>query len=228
MPGPSADTARRRREARREQLHELSRLELLDAAESVFGDKGIHAATIKEIAELAGYAVGSVYTFFDGKDALVHAVFARRGDEMLDGIRRLTAPGGPALDRIVALARFEVAFFRERPAFARMYLGSAAIGDLLPLVERDHELLHNFHDVMGRTAALFAEGQAAGDVCEGAPLLLARLLSGIVTSYQAAQDDLPQAAMADEQFDALVRRTFGASALVPTSTDPTTRAKGPA
>lgn len=224
----AADTARHRREARRVQLQELSRRELLDAAETVFGDKGVHAATIKEIAELAGYAVGSVYSFFDSKDALVRAVLERRGDEMLDGIRRHTTGPGSSLERLVALARFEVDFFRDRPAFARMYLASSAVGDLVPVFAREHGVVDKLDEAMSRTAALFAEGQAAGELCDGPPPLLARLLSGIVTAYQAVQGGDAAAVLSDAQFDALVRRTFGRGAGVTPTPHPSDRAKGSA
>jgi len=46
-----ADTSRR--ELRRSQHHDLSRSQLLDAAEEVFGTKGFHEATLREVAERA-------------------------------------------------------------------------------------------------------------------------------------------------------------------------------
>ena len=216
-----------RREARRVQLQELARTQLLDAAETVLGDKGVHAATIKEIAELAEYSVGSVYSFFEGKDDLVLAVLARRGDEMLDGIRRIVGAGGEPLDRIVALARFELGFFRERPAFARLYLRSSAVGDLLPDFARDAGVLDHYHEAMARTAGVLAEGQASGSVCDGPSMLLARVLSGIVTAYQAVLADDPTLALPDTHLDELVRRTFGRGP-AGTASDRPNLEKGPA
>ena len=64
-PGP--------REQRRQRQLDLARDQLLDAAEEVFGRRGFHDASIKEIAELAEFSVGSVYTFFENKDDLLRA-----------------------------------------------------------------------------------------------------------------------------------------------------------
>ena len=75
-----------RREQRRLLHQDLSRNQLLDAAEEVFGEKGFHDTTLKEVAELAEFSVGSVYSFFENKDDLFLNVFLRRGAEFLPGM----------------------------------------------------------------------------------------------------------------------------------------------
>ena len=47
-----------RREQRRRRHQLLSREQLLDAAEEIFGRKGYHDTTLKEVAELAEFSVG--------------------------------------------------------------------------------------------------------------------------------------------------------------------------
>src|SRR6478736_5642090 len=83
-----------RREQRRQQHQALSRLQLLDAAEDVFGRKGFYDTTLKEIADLAEFSVGSVYSFFENKDDLFLSVFLRRGAEMLPGMQAIVDQGG--------------------------------------------------------------------------------------------------------------------------------------
>ena len=75
-----------RREQRRLLHQDLSRNQLLDAAEEVFGEKGFHDTTLKEVAELAEFSVGSVYSFFENKDDLFLNVFLRRGAEFLPSL----------------------------------------------------------------------------------------------------------------------------------------------
>jgi AcrR family transcriptional regulator len=50
---------------------------ILDAAQSVFAERGYHRTTIKDIAARAGVADGTVYNYFDNKDALLSALFDR-------------------------------------------------------------------------------------------------------------------------------------------------------
>jgi AcrR family transcriptional regulator len=131
-----------KRDERRARQQELARTQLLDAAEEVLGEKGIYVATIKEIADRAEYSVGSVYSFFESKDELLVAVMARRGVEMSAGIVAATRREGPPLERLTELARYEVEYFRARPAFARLYLRSSSIGSLLPDSPHARDAVH--------------------------------------------------------------------------------------
>ncbi|HEV2173872.1 MAG TPA: helix-turn-helix domain-containing protein [Nitrospira sp.] len=58
------------KERRRNGRKELSRQDILDAAEHVFGLKGYHEASLQEIAERAEFSTSALYRFFDNKEAL--------------------------------------------------------------------------------------------------------------------------------------------------------------
>src|SRR6266545_1076230 len=111
-----------RREQRRRQHHELSRAQLLDAAEEVFGRKGFHETTLKEVAELAEFSVGSVYSFFESKDDLFRQIFIRRGSEFMAGMARVVDQDLPPREILHALVEFQVGFFREHTRFGRLFL----------------------------------------------------------------------------------------------------------
>jgi AcrR family transcriptional regulator len=216
---PAARSTVSRREQVRARQQELARTQLLDAAEAVFGEKGIVGSTVKDIAEVAGYSVGWVYTFYDSKDALLAAVMTRRGIEMTEGIARITTAGGPALDRLVDLARYEVEFFTERPAFARLYLRSAAIGPLLPVAVSGSDSQELLERAVRLSCDLIARGQQDGTLCAGPPVVLARVLSGIVTAYQTFAVGEGDPRLLDgfdtDAIAALVRRTFASGAPAP-------------
>lgn len=48
---------------------------ILDAAIKVFAKSGYHKAKVTEIAELAGVATGSVYLYYESKEALLVTIF---------------------------------------------------------------------------------------------------------------------------------------------------------
>jgi AcrR family transcriptional regulator len=54
-----------------EQLVSARRQQILAAAAKVFADKGFHRATIREVAQAAGIADGTIYNYFKNKDALL-------------------------------------------------------------------------------------------------------------------------------------------------------------
>src|ERR671919_1159167 len=90
-----------RREERRLLQQHLARRQLLDAAEEVFGRKGFHETALKEIAELAEYSVGSVYSFFESKDDLFQQIFVRRGEEFMPALEAVL--GDEAADPLAQL-----------------------------------------------------------------------------------------------------------------------------
>jgi AcrR family transcriptional regulator len=65
-----------------EQLITVRRHRILDSAAKVFAQKGFHQATIKDIAQEAGIAYGSVYTYFESKTALLLGIFDRMRESL--------------------------------------------------------------------------------------------------------------------------------------------------
>ena len=137
-----------RREQRRLQHQDLSRGQLLDAAEEVFGRKGFHEATLKEVAEMAEFSVGSVYSFFDNKDDLFRQIFVRRGDEFMPGMRDALRDEGSPLDQLHRLVDFEVGFFRSHPRFGRLYLRYSSATTLSADREIDAVMAANYAESM--------------------------------------------------------------------------------
>jgi TetR/AcrR family transcriptional regulator len=202
-----------RREARRLQHQDLSRAQLLDAAEEVFGRKGFHQATLKEVAELAEFSVGSVYSFFENKDDLFRQIFRRRGDEFMPGLRDALRDEGTPTEQLHRLVEYEIGFFRRNPRFGRLYLRYSSATMISDDREVDAATADHYEETMRLQADLFARGQRAGDFRPGDPAVLARLFSGLMSSYQALDpavmsdpaegERLPLADLHD-----LVQRTF--------------------
>jgi len=174
-----------RRELRRLLSQDVSRSQLLDAAEEVFGRKGFHETTLKEVAELAEFSVGSVYSFFDSKDDLFRQIFVRRGEEFLPGMHEILDEGGDPVDQLHRLVDFEVGFFRQHPRFGRLYLRYSSATMLSPDREIDLVMQDRYLEAMGLQADLFARGQAARVLRDGDPEVLARLFSGLISAFQA-------------------------------------------
>jgi AcrR family transcriptional regulator len=180
LPGVPATTATERR---REQP--LSQGQILDAAEAVFAEKGFYATTLRQIAELAGCSVGSVYSFFEGKEDLFAAVFHRRGEEFVPGMRAvLTSDASPG-KQLHDLAEFQVQFFRRHPQFGRLFLRASGPTQLLVAPDADEAARARFAEAMALESDLFRRGQAAGELRAGDPEVLAQLFSGVVAAYQS-------------------------------------------
>jgi AcrR family transcriptional regulator len=204
-----------RREQRRLQHQDLSRAQLLDAAEEVFGRKGFHEATLKEVAELAEFSVGSVYSFFTNKDDLFRQIFVRRGQEFMPGLRAaVLSDGGTLTDQLHGLVDFEVGFFRARPHFGRLYLRYSTATTMSTGREIDAGVTINYDEAMQLQAGLFERGQVAGEFHPGDPHVFSRLFSGLISSYQAVDPAVVGEAAGDRErlplpeLHALIERTF--------------------
>ena len=180
-----------RREQRRSQHQDLSRSQLLDAAEEVFGRKGFHETTLKEVAELAEFSVGSVYSFFENKEDLYVSVFVRRGDEYMPALREVVASDTDPVEQLHHLIDFEVGFFRQHRHFGRLILRSSPRA--LPAMAEtglEKAVAGNFREAMDLQADLFVRGQAAGRFRDGDPQALARLFSGLIAAFQSQDPEV--------------------------------------
>jgi TetR/AcrR family transcriptional regulator len=183
------------REQRRRQHHDLSRQQILDAAEHVFARKGFHDASMKEIGALAEFSVGAVYGFFENKEDLFTQIYLRRGAQFMEGMRAVLAGAGTAREQLHHLADFQVQFFRSHANFGRLFLraSGASFGELESAVNLT--IAENYTEAMNLQAKLFRKGQDVGELREGDPEVLAMLFSGMVSAYQSSDpavvDDAP-------------------------------------
>ena len=93
---------------------------------------------------------------------------------------------GRALDQLHRLVDVQIGFFREFPRFGRLYLRYANATTMWVERSIDPELSASYREWQALETATFARGQAAGEIRAGEPRVLARLLTGIVASYQAS------------------------------------------
>lgn len=72
----AAERQQQQRQQRQLAMSDTRRALVLDAARSVFADKGVEGASIREIARRAGYTPGAIYSYFESKEAIYAALLA--------------------------------------------------------------------------------------------------------------------------------------------------------
>src|SRR3954462_12552815 len=68
----------------RDRFREETSQAVLAAAEQIFAEEGIHGASMNQIAERAGVAVGTLYNHFKDKETLLSALLAQRKLDLLE------------------------------------------------------------------------------------------------------------------------------------------------
>ncbi len=92
-----------------ERRRQQTRDHLLAAAAQVFADRGFHGASLDEVAAVAGFTKGAVYSNFESKEGLFLALFKANYDREMEALREtLVASDVPPefrLSDFVALIR---------------------------------------------------------------------------------------------------------------------------
>jgi len=196
--GRAFEQQSQQRQQRQQTLIDSRRAFVLDAARTVFAEKGADGASIREIAKRAGYTPGAIYSYFDSKEAVYAALLQESIDRLEAAIS--TAPelrGRPPPRALAVRAQAWFGFYAQNPRDLELafYLlqgapqGGTASPTGIQLAERLRKALQPCEEAlqaMGlsdlaavrENAALFAHGMGL--------LLLART-GGAALSGQSPQ-----------------------------------------
>lgn len=147
---------------------------ILLAASRLIVRNGLHCS-MAAIAEEAGVATGSLYNYFDSKEALVRGVYGRVAEQMH---ARMSAPMPQAAsprERVLWYIETYIDFIWEDGLRAQLfdYL------DNTPLITLD-DAYAIFGPFVGSAADMVAAAQASGDVRGGSPSLLISFVRGAI------------------------------------------------
>ncbi|OJF11802.1 TetR/AcrR family transcriptional regulator [Couchioplanes caeruleus] len=171
----------------RAQQQARTRERLLDSAETLFGDRGIHQTSLDEIAAAAGLTKGAVYANFGGKNDLIAALLQRKleGDgpaEPPASVETWAAGLGQSYEEHVPtpeVRRFAMAFLELWLVGMRDESHRAAVRDWLRTVRAFH----------AREAAALGDGLPMP--AEQAAALLLALDVGVALQHLIDPDALP-------------------------------------
>lgn len=168
---------------------EAKREILLAHAREMLVDGGFDALTMPGLARRAGIAVGGIYRYFDGKEALIAAlqIEALRALE-----RRVAAAEGAGLDAVRAVAGAVLAFADDEPmAFGLLSLGLADPRRWLDdarAAEVDAAVAPLLAEVGRRIDAAVAGGLLTAGDTAGRVLALQGLVFGVLMQRKRARD----------------------------------------
>ena len=114
---------------KREQLREERRRQILEAALTVFTQKGFNAANVSDVAAGAGVSQGTIYWYFDSKEELFQAAilyaFTDFGEMTLGAFQHYTT----ATEKLRALAQAMEDFADMAEGLFMLFLGYWASSD---------------------------------------------------------------------------------------------------
>jgi TetR/AcrR family fatty acid metabolism transcriptional regulator len=171
------------RARRREQEFNRRRTDIMEQAEKIFAAKGFYGATVAEIADASGYAVGTIYQFFEGKEALFRAMITEKIEAMYDRIRGVVDKEQDVRDKIRALVQAHFRFVEGNRDFCAIFIRRESTA----FSEGDNALkemiVTNYLAHIEYLDTLMNEGIAAGCLRKAPSHALAVALAGMINSF---------------------------------------------
>ncbi len=109
------------------QMAEARRAQILDAAVTVFAEKGFHRATTKEVAKVAGVSPGTIYNYFDSKEDLLVGIITRLAEQQRPDEVFAQALRSDARDSFVVMYRLRQELIQQYGAMLQVVLSEVLI-----------------------------------------------------------------------------------------------------
>ena len=155
--------------------------EIIDAAASVFAQKGYHGASTKDIADRLGIRQGSLYYYVPSKEAALEQVCLIGVEGFVRRLIAIRAGAGSVVDKVAAATHAHLEPTRDRHDYVRTFLDSRH--HLPPTIRRNISRLTREYERLFE--ALLRDGIASGEFRADLDCRLATL--GIIGMCNAAQ-----------------------------------------
>jgi TetR/AcrR family fatty acid metabolism transcriptional regulator len=132
------------------------RRQILEAAVRVFARKGYHTSRVGDITAEAGVAHGLLYHYFEGKEAVLDAVFRETWSELLDAVKAVEESGGAAREQLRQVAAILLRSWKHDPDLVRVLVREVARSPEL------HRRVDELREAMAAIERIVAGGQADG------------------------------------------------------------------
>lgn len=164
--------------SRRERRIAARQAQILEAAESVFSQKGYERATTREIAEAADVSEGTLYNYFGSKSDLLDAVAQSFANDIADEIAALEADN--LHDMMAELLTARLRSGRER-RLLMLFLFEARLS---PKVHRSF-IQDALQQIISQTEQRFRKLIESGVMRPVEPAVAARAISATIMGFAA-------------------------------------------
>jgi AcrR family transcriptional regulator len=168
---------------RKEREFHLRREEILREAEGVFAAKGFYKATVMEIAEASGFAVGTIYQYFGSKEELFSSLVTEKLEILYKGIKGAVTGKDNALEKIRALIEANFLFVENNVSFCNIFIrrGSATLAE--GTTDLREKMIADYIEHVDFIEDVIAEGVRSGILKQFDQRLMAFVLAGMINSF---------------------------------------------
>jgi len=169
-------------QSRREREREQHRNCILGTAERLFAEKGFLKVTMREIAEGAEFALGTVYRFFGGKRQLYEEMIDKKVQEFVEFLSQQMASGKTLREKVERFVEAKLTFFSRNLDFVRLYLAADHASRLYGEQAVTQKLRVRYEVLFERLVGVIEQGIRKGVFIGADPRMLATALDGMISA----------------------------------------------
>ncbi len=169
--------------SRRERERQQHIRYVLDVAEGLFAEKGFFKVTMKQIAQRAEFALGTIYSFFQGKRQLYSRMVEEKVEQFVTHVTGQMALGETPQLQVDKFIEAKLDFFHQNLPFLRLYLAETHAPQLHTEEVLAEKLRKKYQALLKQLAGVFRQGISKGVFARLEPESLARALDGLTNAF---------------------------------------------
>ncbi len=168
---------------RKEIEKEARKADIINTAAQLFSERGFHEVKMDEIAEQVGLSKGTIYLYFENKEALFFSIIQVRLTELIQQMRTILLLHDLFIENLRRFVLTFLGFLEKHQAFFKIIHS-----EKMRMNVEDHYKMHNYATeayqiLFGITGELIQQGQAEGMLRQDIPNTLSKILLGILDAY---------------------------------------------
>ncbi len=191
--------------SRRERERQQHRHYILETAEQLFAEDGFLKVSMRQIAQKAEFALGTLYRFFEGKEELYDQLLDRKTGEFVSFVSEEMAAGRNPSEKVRKFIEAKLGFFHRNLDFLRLYLAETHGCRHRSGKARSESLREKHEGLLGKLVEVFEQGIAAGVFHTAQPQKLARALDGLTSAFAWSWTDKAPGPFPAEEIDTAER-----------------------
>jgi len=124
--------------SRKERERLRHRQEILETALKLFSERGFHTVSMQQIAEASEFAVGSLYNFFESKEALFEELTESRSERIIGDLVAVLDRPGNEVERLTNFIRSLPKLMEEHAEFIKLYVSE--IGTRIAMLSKGRDV----------------------------------------------------------------------------------------
>jgi len=136
--------------------------EMLEAALTLFSEKGYHNVSMQEIAETAEFAIGTLYKFFKNKEDLYKSLILEQADKFHVALGKALTETDDEIEKLRNYVRIKGAVFMDNTSIIRLYFAETRGASFVIKAGLDDEIREQYNLTLQDLAKIFADGIKKG------------------------------------------------------------------